>query len=249
MHIHSLTADCRIFLRRRQVKDCLDLDQLVFQLTEKGNHLRQNMRGARDGIRQTLQRRQLASPISVKDSSDSEIEVVSITMAPKRKIKEEPDDTGDVLGDVFRHAQRPRLAPLVIPSSDLASGSSTPSLVSSSGSTPLTPSRSMPLTPSPLSSTPPISPITAFGLWPAGLYTVDMVEGFQKMDAASRRGLTMQDRFESVFKCPWHGSTYFDQRARWKKAMTSQRQAALDAGRTAAGKWSVFAASIPLKKK
>jgi predicted RNA-binding Zn-ribbon protein involved in translation (DUF1610 family) len=59
----------------------------------------------------------------------------------------------------------------------------------------------------------------------------------------------VQGQFEHVFKCPWCGSTYFDQCARWRKAKDSQYQAALDAGWMAAGKLSVFAASILLKKK
>jgi hypothetical protein len=55
MHIHSLTADSCIFLRHCQVKDCIDLDHLISQLTNKGNHLCQNMHDAWDGICCSLQ--------------------------------------------------------------------------------------------------------------------------------------------------------------------------------------------------
>ncbi|KAJ7799896.1 hypothetical protein B0H14DRAFT_2616693 [Mycena olivaceomarginata] len=86
--------------------------------------------------------------------------------------------------------------------------------------------------------------------WPAGIYAVDMAQGFLRMEAADMQHIPLADRFQRVFQtsAPFVQRTYTDARLRWTRGSESLRTAALDAGRTKAGLWSAYAAQVPLKK-
>ncbi|KAJ7916411.1 hypothetical protein B0H13DRAFT_2323371 [Mycena leptocephala] len=86
--------------------------------------------------------------------------------------------------------------------------------------------------------------------WPAGMYTVNVAQGFLRMEAADMQHIPLAERFQRVFKTSseFRQRTYTDARLRWTRGSESLRTAALDAGRTKAGLWSLYAAQVPLKK-
>jgi hypothetical protein len=83
--------------------------------------------------------------------------------------------------------------------------------------------------------------------WPHGLYAIDVSKGFKQIDALERGSLSLKARFEQVFDVPFVKSTYHDARRRWTLARQSQRDAAINAGHSPPGLWSIFARGVPLK--
>jgi len=78
--------------------------------------------------------------------------------------------------------------------------------------------------------------------WPADFYAVEIQAGFAACEGAKKNrgeGL-VAEAFETVFKVPFHKSTFYDHRARWRKASGAARSAAIAAGRTEAGRWRHF---------
>ncbi|KAJ7801029.1 hypothetical protein B0H13DRAFT_2390169 [Mycena leptocephala] len=86
--------------------------------------------------------------------------------------------------------------------------------------------------------------------WPAGIYTIDMANGFLRMEAADMQHIPPAQRFQQVFKTTseYKRRTYTDARLRWTRGSESLRTAPLDAGRTREGLWSAYAAQVPLRK-
>ena len=84
-------------------------------------------------------------------------------------------------------------------------------------------------------------------VWPASFFVIDVVTGFQKLEAAKAMRLPMSDTFEAFFGVPWSSSTYYDHLARWKAAPQSARDEAVAAQRSRPkGLWSTFMASTNL---
>lgn len=248
-YAHVLTSDCHIFIRRRGVI-CFDEEALLqrFLSAPAPQHLRYNMRGERAAVRAAMKAKTktIALPSSPA-KSDSDIEFVNNynTLPLKRVMKDEPEDDLHTL-----RLRRPRLTittspsgsesqPIAIPDSPLLSAVSNLSPMWSDNDTASTASTSR-------SS----SSDTLIASWPHGMYTVDMVDGFLKMDNPMliSRFPSQSDRFEDVFGCKYKQSTYGDQKRRWKRATEQQRQAALGAGRsTTLGLWSTFISGVRLK--
>ncbi|KAF8801528.1 hypothetical protein BYT27DRAFT_7261857 [Phlegmacium glaucopus] len=99
---------------------------------------------------------------------------------------------------------------------------------------------------SPITGPPPFMPGKP---WPSNMYVIDMVYGFRQMDELKRLGNGKFDkRFCEVFKQDTpKTNTYHDQVRKWNSAPPALRDAALKAGRTSAGHWSLFSKAIPLK--
>ena len=86
--------------------------------------------------------------------------------------------------------------------------------------------------------------------WPYGMYTVDMVDGFTRIDSDElvKEQPLLTDRFATVFKAPYKATTYGDQRRKWKRGTQAQHKVALQGGRTPPGLWSVYCASVRRSK-
>jgi hypothetical protein len=82
------------------------------------------------------------------------------------------------------------------------------------------------------------------------MYTVNMAQGFLRMEAADMQHIPLAERFQRVFKMSseFKQQTYNDSWLQWTRGSESLRTEALDAGRTKAGLWSLYAAQVPLKK-
>ena len=77
--------------------------------------------------------------------------------------------------------------------------------------------------------------------WPRDFYTVDIIRGFDKCEAASRSSKKkVAAIFEGYFNVPFKKSTYYLNRERWLKAPQASRDKALAAGRTDDGLWKAF---------
>ncbi|KAJ7347770.1 hypothetical protein DFH08DRAFT_960192 [Mycena albidolilacea] len=78
------------------------------------------------------------------------------------------------------------------------------------------------------------SPIPIPRKWPSGAYTVDMANGFLRMEAPELDHLPIATRFQRVFKTdsPYKARTYSDARLRWSWGPQGLRASALDAGKT-----------------
>jgi hypothetical protein len=118
----------------------------------------------------------------------------------------------------------------------------------------LTPS----LTGSPLRSLPSISstisPPTSTRKkdlpWHHGLYCVDVVDGLERMNSKSLKGLPKVERFTAAFPGRRYvDSTVRDAQTQWARASNSAKEAALTAGQTTQGLWHVFSAQHPIKTK
>jgi hypothetical protein len=75
--------------------------------------------------------------------------------------------------------------------------------------------------------------------WPQGMFAIEMVNGFQEIDSLKGK-LALPQAFKKVFRQPFVSATYHDQRRHWKNATPERRDAALNAGLTFDGLWSVF---------
>ncbi|KAJ6564241.1 hypothetical protein B0H19DRAFT_1067826 [Mycena capillaripes] len=89
-------------------------------------------------------------------------------------------------------------------------------------------------------STPASSPAPA--PWPAGMYVVDMVEGFKNMASGKLKGLNQEQRFGGIFQQDYHPSTYDSKARKFKSesATSSQLEMGRKAGRTTDGLWTVW---------
>ncbi|KAK7001770.1 hypothetical protein R3P38DRAFT_3283529 [Favolaschia claudopus] len=105
-------------------------------------------------------------------------------------------------------------------------------------------------TPTPSTPTPSKCAPGDRGSWMKGKYVCDMVEVFVMMDRPSMAHLSKRVRFHRVFGEGhfYAASTYDDQYRRWRAATPAQQKAALDAGRTEEGLWSVFGKQHSLRR-
>jgi hypothetical protein len=133
-------------------------------------------------------------------------------------------------------SRRPRLV-LTIPDSPTTAAGGSPTPTSSSVGTP---------SPLVMSLTDAL-PVLSSSIWHAGMYAIDMMEGFVKIDDPALAHLGLSERFQHVFKHPFHKSTYYDQRKRWAMATEEQQKMALDRGHSSSGLWTLFANDVRLK--
>jgi len=81
-------------------------------------------------------------------------------------------------------------------------------------------------------------------VWPQGMYTTDMVTGFQQMDDKNLRARFQQeDLFCHIFGVPFVKATYHDNRRAWQKTDPAILASYKAAGRTANGLWSHYLAA------
>ncbi|KAJ7020877.1 hypothetical protein C8F04DRAFT_1196079 [Mycena alexandri] len=72
--------------------------------------------------------------------------------------------------------------------------------------------------------------------WPYGLYTVDVVVGFLRIDEFKGKG-SLKARFQQAFGVAFKSSTYHENQKRWRSASEDLRHEMLQAKRTTAGLW------------
>ncbi|KAJ7033256.1 hypothetical protein C8F04DRAFT_1261066 [Mycena alexandri] len=232
---HTVSTGNVIFLRRRGVhgpQDQATLDKFLPNTAPA--HLRYNVPHERAAIRDT---RKLKNIIVVDSDSDAEVLVARGKINKRRAVSSDGDNV------VLVSPHRPRLS---INTNDLVPGGSTTTSRTSpppsalflrSAST--TSSASEP--PTPLLEAMVQLPVKDKP-WPFGLYTVDVVMGFLKID--STKGL-LKDRFHAAFNTPgktveFKQATYHHNHKLWVTASEALKRQMLDAGRTSNGLWSVF---------
>ncbi|KAG1882184.1 hypothetical protein F4604DRAFT_1991921 [Suillus subluteus] len=81
-------------------------------------------------------------------------------------------------------------------------------------------------------------------VWPQGMYTTDMVTGFQQMDDKNLRARFQQDDlFRCIFSVPFVKATYHDNCRAWQKTDPAILASYEAAGQTANGLWSHYLAA------
>ncbi|KAJ7913589.1 hypothetical protein B0H13DRAFT_2004402 [Mycena leptocephala] len=264
-YTHILTSDTYLLLRRIGVSG-LDEDRLIdhFVNLPGPQHIRYNVAAERAAVRTKIKARQTRAA-----DNDDDVEVVKVG-----GIKIEPVDQprrapiADVVEVVDRpppRMDRPLLRivtggagaasnPICLDDDATSSSTASPSSSLFSAFPSLSPSTTPPASPflwdNPQSSSTTSTTSAMSSRWPAGIYAVDMAQGFLRMEAADMQHIPLADRFQRVFQtsAPFVQRTYTDARLRWTRGSESLRTAALDAGRTKAGLWSAYAAQVPLKK-
>ncbi|KAF7366954.1 hypothetical protein MSAN_00954100 [Mycena sanguinolenta] len=246
-YTHILTSDTYLLLRRIGVSG-LDEERLIdrFVHLPGPQHIRYNLTAEREAVRHKLKARQT-------QTTPDEVEIVKVNGIKIEPGTDCPRITRPTLRIVTSSAGNAVTDPICL-DDDTTPSSTTSSSPSSLFST--LPSLSS-------SPTPPTSPflnamqssseapsLSATSMkWPAGMYTIDMANGFLHMEATDMQHLPLAQRFQQVFKttCVFKQRTYSDAQLRWTRGSESLRTAALDAGRTRAGLWSAYAAQVPLK--
>ncbi|KAJ7865635.1 hypothetical protein B0H14DRAFT_3442888 [Mycena olivaceomarginata] len=246
-YTHILTSDTYLLLRRIGVSG-LDEDRLIdhFVNLPGPQHIRYNVAAERAAVRTKIKARQTRAA----DNGD-DVEIVKVG-----GIKIEPVDQPRraPIADVVEVVDRPPPAWIdpCSASSPVAPGAASNPICLDDDATPLHLPLPHPLPSSPHSRSSSTTSTTSAmsSRWPAGIYAVDMAQGFLRMEAADMQHIPLADRFQRVFQtsAPFVQRTYTDARLRWTRGSESLRTAALDAGRTKAGLWSAYAAQVPLKK-
>lgn len=238
-YTHVLTTDRHILLRRRGVKGSDEASQLRRFLTPPATqHIRYNLPAERAAVRAGLRKlKKKGHPLAILELSDSDVEVVETPQHfNKRKAKRPPQDSPPPL-------QRRRLDTMAS-----SSGSSTqPIMLEGSESPPSSPCT--PSSPHGSASSPPPG-MARRTKWPAGMYAIDMDQGFKKMKnpILLEQFGTRAALFEHVFNAPFKHSTFNDQQLRWKRADRDLCQATIAAGRTPQGLWSMIIGAVSLRR-
>ncbi|KAJ7798500.1 hypothetical protein B0H14DRAFT_3492478 [Mycena olivaceomarginata] len=232
-YTHILTQNTYLLLRRVGVSG-LDESKMIDHLVNLPGpqHIRYNLPAERNAVREKIKACR-HKPRHVSDDEGSELEVSEVFIKSEQGLETTrlslriPTEraTDYICLDIDS-------APSSLPStSSRSSRSTTPS------TTPTTPIESS-------------SPIPIPRKWPSGVYTVDMANGFLSMETPELDHLPIATRFQRVFKTdsPYKARTYSDARLCWSRGPQGLRASALDAGKTEAGLWSVYAAQVPLKK-
>lgn len=232
LHPYMLSADTYVFLRRRDVT-CIDLDDLVRRFSKPVAHLRVDMREEQRLAKQKLQKKMLDVQA---EGSDSEIEFVEgdFGAIKRRRGKQGCDLEHPLKYQCLVRTPSPDspacLHPSLPPPARLDGSALSPIIITEG-----------PAVASPTSITEP-----ALCPWPYGMFTVDMVEGFVRMDKLEH--LPVRQQFQEVFNELFVASTYMDQRRRWLRASQEARDHALAGHRSACGLWGVFAYQVWLKQ-
>ncbi|KAJ7914500.1 hypothetical protein B0H13DRAFT_2002205 [Mycena leptocephala] len=258
-YTHILTSDTYLLLRRIGVSG-LDEDRPIdhFVNLPGPQHIRYNVAAERAAVRTKIKARQTRAA-----DNDDDVEIVKVG-----GIKIEPVDQpqrapiADVVEVVDRpppRMDRPLLRivtggagaasnPICLDDDTTSSSTTSPSSSLFSAFPSLLPSTTPPASPflwdNPQSSSTTSTTSAMSSRWPAGIYAVDMAQGFLRMEAADMQHIPLADRFQRVFQtsAPFVQRTYTDARLRWTRGSESLRTAALDVGHTKEGLWSVYAA-------
>ncbi|KAJ7849539.1 hypothetical protein B0H14DRAFT_2582469 [Mycena olivaceomarginata] len=226
---HTVSVDSILMLRRRDI-DCFDFDTVIRNFNPESRHptstlhIRTNMPAECSALRSIYKNTRMSrsgKPRSADlsyDDDDSDVQVTDVKLS--KRIKHED---GEELPYCRQH---PRLEPLPLDTNTL--------IVIDSDSDEEAPPTMAPLASASASAVAPP--------WPAGMYIVDMVAGFQQMDSRSLKGLNREERFKHVFgsKVEYHASTFTAQQAKFNKATPTQVKKGVEAGRTTDGLWSVW---------
>ncbi|KAJ7796097.1 hypothetical protein B0H14DRAFT_2620228 [Mycena olivaceomarginata] len=199
-YTHILTQNTYLLLRRVGVSG-LDESKMIDHLVNLPGpqHIRYNLPAERDTVCEKIKARR-HKPRHVSDDEGSELEVSEVF------IKSEPG----------LETTRPSLRILTERATDYIclDIDSAPSSLPSASSRSSRSSRST--TPSTTPTTPieSLSPIPIPRKWPSGTYTVDMANGFLRMEAPELGHLPIATRFQRVFKTdsPYKARTYSDAR-------------------------------------
>ncbi|KAJ7652476.1 hypothetical protein DFH06DRAFT_1331103 [Mycena polygramma] len=245
---HILTPNTYLLMRRIGVSG-RDQQRLVDQFVNSPGpqHIRYHLPAERDAVRVKLKARR-KDPIP---DDDSEVEVVETDTAAKKGGDGDDDDDADIVvleRPLLRITTTGTITHPIHLDHHPSPSSSSSSHRSESFSRCATPSTA-PTTPL-LSSAPPPSFPDASNKWPKGMFTLDMADGFMRMEHPDLQHLPVAARFRKVFKTdrPYVPRTYADARLRWSRGSEALRTEAYDAGRTSEGLWSAYAAQVPLKK-
>ena len=245
----TLKTDCHLFIRRLGVVQCHDFDVLLAQSKHQSRpgHLRHNMKAERDAVRARLKTRR--SVFSEESDRDSDIEIVSV----RKRAREESIEISD------RTPTRVRIDSSVLslsPSSTCFSPppTSSPKRGDSALLTPTTSSLSGVFSsppPAAWDATPTITQVrvpayesNGRDVWPTGMYTVDMAEGFRQMKDKRLRGVYLQPTlFRHVFGVPFVKGTYQDNLRAWQNTSAEVLAQFEQAGRTPEGLWTRYLAA------
>lgn len=81
-------------------------------------------------------------------------------------------------------------------------------------------------------------------VWPAGMYTIDMSEGFHQMkDKRLRAAFWQPELFNRIFGVQFMKGTYHDNLHAWEKMQPDLQAQYEKAGRTPKGLWSCYLAA------
>ncbi len=81
--------------------------------------------------------------------------------------------------------------------------------------------------------------------WPSKFYVSDVVNFWLTNDNVPRH--VMKKNFEKTFKTAWVHGTYYDNRLCWTLCTDQyEKDRAMNAGRSEAGSWALFAKKFPL---
>jgi hypothetical protein len=264
-YTHILTSDTYLLLRHIDVSG-LDEDRLIdhFVNLPGPQHIRYNVAAEQAAVRTKIKAHQTRA---ANDDDDVEIvKVGGIKIKPVDQLRRAPiANVVEVVDHPPPHMDRPLLCivtsgagaasnPICLDDDTTSSSTASPSSSLFSTFPSLSPSTTPPASPflwDNLQSSSTTSTTSAMSSrWPAGIYTVDMAQGFLRMEAANMQHIPLANRFQRVFQmsAPFVQHTYTDTQLRWTRGSESLRKAALDAGHTKAGLWSAYAAQVPLKK-
>jgi hypothetical protein len=86
--------------------------------------------------------------------------------------------------------------------------------------------------------------------WHHGLYCIDVVNGLERMNSKSLKGLPKVERFTAAFPgCCYVDSTVHDTQTQWAQASNTTKEAALTTEQTTQGLWHVFSAQHSIKTR
>ncbi|KAJ7052459.1 hypothetical protein C8F01DRAFT_1261610 [Mycena amicta] len=261
---HRLTPGCTIFLRRRDPGwDDAEIEAVVAKyLPPPAPHMRYNLAAERKAVRKAYKQLKTAStqrpstrttayhppspslspslsatpspspspspmlpslPLMIDDEVPSSAMLTDDDLPSKRTF-DEMDNSSEP-----RHV-RPRLTI----STDIASFPSTLTTPALSATLSSAPPSAGPSTP--LSTTAPLPFAAPKGF--AGMYVVDIVAGFNAIDAGTG---DLATRFETVFPGRRYKQvTYHENHRKWREGSAQLRDATLKAGRTKAGLWRAY---------
>jgi hypothetical protein len=241
-YTHTLTTNCAVLVRHKGVCGIDEQEQLDRFLELKSvRRFRQGMADERAALRRLEKGKSKESPALADTDSDIEF-IEGPPVSKRRRIKVEPDSSPSPCPIIL---MKPGTSSVPIYIADSLFSTPTTCAASFHISSPLSsPAR----TPS-SSRTPPLS-----SRWPAGLSTLDMFQGFEKIDELIKKVSHSAKRNEkraALMECvgdvfgrhdiPY--STYHDQWLKWDKAPQELRNNVLARGDS----WSYLASRVPLK--
>ncbi|KAJ7243546.1 hypothetical protein C8J57DRAFT_1243492 [Mycena rebaudengoi] len=227
--VHQVVSDTPIFLRRSGVSVRDEAETIERFLPGPAPHFRYNLADERRAVR--TEYKKLGQLVIDDSGSESEVEVVRDIIDLSRSTKKR---NGKKRARQYSDHSSP--PPQQHPRTATSPSDSPPPSALFSASTPHSSSPD---------TSPPLTPATTTAPWPAAMFVIDMVEGFQLMASKELSGMKNRGtRFTHIFRREFRSSTYDDQIKKWKAVSPSLQQKALKAGRTEAGSWSVFCRAV-----